>query len=95
LENIEMAHLEILEGTWEELSAHAEQLKGRRLRLIVLPQEAGEAVNDEMTLREETMRLLAEADSLSREPGKPSSDPYKKAFGEMIDDKYRKMGLKL
>ena len=32
-----MVHLEVFEGTWEELAAHAEVLTGRRLRLIVLP----------------------------------------------------------
>ena len=92
-----MAQLEILEGTWEELSVHAEQLKGRRLRLIVLPQET--TVSDtginEATLRETAMRLFAESDNVAREPGKPSSDSQENAFGEILTEKYRKMGLKL
>ena len=71
-EEITMAPLEILEGTWEELSAHAEQLKGRQLRLIVLPQET--TVSDiginEAALREAAMRLFAESDNVVREPGK-------------------------
>lgn len=39
-----MAHLEVFEGTWAELSARAEEFKGRRRRLMVLPKEA-EATN--------------------------------------------------
>lgn len=92
-----MTSLEILEGTWEELSAHAEQLKGRRLRLIVLPQET--TVSDtginEAALREAAMRLFAESDNLAREPGKPSSDPQENTFGDILTEKYRKIGLKL
>jgi hypothetical protein len=29
-----------LEGTWEEIAEHANELAGRRVRLIVLPNEA-------------------------------------------------------
>ena len=92
-----MAQIEVLEGTWEELSTHAEEFKGRKLRLIVLPEEAEAtgALTDEQKLREIAARLRAEADNLEREPGKPSSDPYQTAFGEIIAEKYRKMGLKL
>ena len=92
-----MAPLEILEGTWEELSVHAEQLKGRRLRIIVLPQETkgSNAGVDEVTLRETAMRLFAESDNITREPGKPSSDSQENTFDEIVTEKYRKMGLKL
>jgi hypothetical protein len=31
-----------LEGTWEEVAAHASELAGRRVRLIVLPTEPQE-----------------------------------------------------
>ena len=92
-----MEHLEILEGTWEELSAHAEQLKGRRLRLIVLPQETkvANADVDEARLRETAPRLFAESDNTTREPGKPGSDSQENTFGEIVTEKYRKIGLKL
>lgn len=33
---------EELEGTWEEIAAHADKLAGRRVRLTILP-EAGES----------------------------------------------------
>jgi hypothetical protein len=92
-----MAHLEVFEGTWEELAAHAETFKGRKLRLIVLPVTTAttDSVSDELRLREAAARLFAEADRLERQPGTPSSDPYKAAFGEIIAEKHRKMGLRL
>ena len=92
-----MSHPEILEGTWEELAARAEEFRGRRLRLIVLPIEpkVTETVANEIGLQEAAKRLFTEADNIEREPGRPSSDPYTRAFGEIIAEKYRKMGLKL
>jgi hypothetical protein len=90
-----MAHLEVFEGTWEELAAHAETFKGRQLRLIVLPvaAETTDSVTDELRWREAAVRLLAEADRIEREPGPASSDPYKAAFSEIVAKKHRKMGL--
>ncbi len=84
----------VCEGTWEELAAHADQFKGQRLRVMVLPPK-GKEETDESRLRETVACLFEEADSLEREPGKQSSDPYEAAFGEIITEKYRKMGLKL
>ncbi len=89
-----MAQLEVLEGTWEELAVHAETLKGKKLRLIVLPQEEPD-VSLPQQLHERAARLLAATDSLQREPGKPSDNPYKKAFGEIVTEKHKRMGLKL
>ena len=93
-----MTHLEVFEGTWEELATHAEAFKGRKLRLIVLPVAAETTAandTDELRLREAAARLFAEADGIERVPGMPSSDPYKAAFGEIIAEKHRKMGLRL
>ena len=93
-----MAYPEVFEGTWEELAAHAEAFKGRKLRLIVLPGAAETTASsgtDELRLREAAARLFAEADGIERAPGTPSSDPYKAAFGEIIAEKHRKMGLQL
>jgi hypothetical protein len=92
-----MAHLEVFEGTWEELATHAETFKGRQIRLIVLPvaAETTASITDELQLREAAARLFAEADRIEREPGIPSRDPYKAAFDEIIAEKHRKMGLQL
>jgi hypothetical protein len=54
-----------------------------------------ESVTDERQLREAAARLFAEADRIEREPGTPSSDPYTAAFGEIIAEKHRTMGLQL
>jgi len=93
-----MTHLEVFEGTWEELATHAEAFKGRKLRLIVLPVATATTAasdTDELRLHEAEARLLAEADSIEREPGTLSSDPYKAVFSEIIAEKHRKMGLQL
>jgi hypothetical protein len=92
-----MARLEILEGIWEELATPLEKFKGQRLRVITLPPEAAttRASADQTALRETTMRLFREADTIEREPDKPSSNPDEKAFGEIVAEKYRKMGLKV
>ena len=93
-----MTHPEVFEGTWEELAAHAEAFKGRKLRLIVLPVAAETTAandTDELRLREAAARLFAEADGIERAPGTPSSDPYKATFGDIIAEKHRKMGLHL
>ena len=35
---------QVLEGTWEEITLHAEELKGQRLRVVVLPEETNGTV---------------------------------------------------
>ncbi len=92
-----MGYLEVIEGTWEELTARSEEFKGRRLRLIVLPTETknNKAMIGETALHQAADRLFAEADALEREAGKPSQDSYENAFGKVIAEKYRKMGLKV
>jgi hypothetical protein len=54
-----------------------------------------EFLSSELRLREAAARLFAEGDGIEREPGTPSSDPYKAAFDEIIAEKHRKMGLQL
>jgi bifunctional DNA-binding transcriptional regulator/antitoxin component of YhaV-PrlF toxin-antitoxin module len=39
--------------------------------------------------------LLAEAQRIQPEPGKPGSDPHEAAFGEIMKEKYRKQGFRL
>ncbi len=90
-----MAQLEVLEGTWEELAVHAEILKGKKLRLIVLPKEEVSGVPLQQQLHERAAWLLAATDSLQREPGKQSDDPYKISFGDIVAEKHKRRGLKL
>ncbi len=39
--------------------------------------------------------LLEEADRIEHATPLPPTDPYEKAFGEIMDEKYRKMGFRL
>lgn len=87
-----MARIEVLEGTWEELSARAEEFKGRRLRLLVLPEETvtTAVTPDETVLRERAVWLFAEADNIERTFRATRHDPRKAAFGDIITDKYQR-----
>jgi antitoxin component of MazEF toxin-antitoxin module len=40
-------------------------------------------------------RLFEEADTLVREPGKPLTDPYEAAWAAGVEEKARRIGLKL
>ena len=43
-----MAHL-VLEGTWEEITAHADELTGKRLKVIVEQEAAAPLPNSNET----------------------------------------------
>ena len=50
-----------IEGTWEEIVAHAPQLAGRRVRLTVLPEERrGTATVDTHSLEEKIAKIVAQ-----------------------------------
>lgn len=58
---------QVLEGTWEEIAAHAQEFVGKRLRVIVEP-GIEEAQNLE-TMEEEAVRTRQElADYMKRNP---------------------------
>ncbi len=63
-----------LEGTWEEILAHAPELAGRRLRVFVLPDQAALTENGSMEIGQNlslslaNQRLLAVLDELKRTP---------------------------
>ena len=63
-----------LEGTWEEILAHAPELAGRRVRVIVLPTSAHNGTYNKReqelpsALTAENQRLLAVLDELKRTP---------------------------
>lgn len=61
-----MARL-VLEGTWEEIAAHAQEFVGKRLRVIVGP--GTEKVQELETMEEEAVRTRQElADYMKRNP---------------------------
>lgn len=40
-----MAEQQVIEGTWEEVTGRAAELRGRRVRVTVLPDDEKEAMN--------------------------------------------------
>jgi hypothetical protein len=56
-----------LEGTWEEIMAHAAELSGRRVRLIVLP-TASETAPGRSPLSPSNLRMLDLLSEWERSP---------------------------
>jgi hypothetical protein len=55
-----MAEQQVIEGTWEEVEVHAAELRGRRVRLTVLPDDhAKEPANGETPARTEVPEAFA------------------------------------
>ena len=83
----------VLEGTWEEIAAHAAEFNGHRLRVIDLGL-IDEAANDRAEGEEAEGRTLAEvfAGRTGRVAFLPNdvagrSEEY---FAQIMDEKYRK-----
>ena len=93
-----MAQPQIYEGTALEI---AEQLRVSnltgKLKAIIMPDEYERTSTNGTgeTLDKALASLLEEADRIRREMPVPHTDPHKIAFGEIIAEKYRKMGFKL
>ena len=87
---------QVLEGTWEEIVQHAEELSGKLVRLTVLDQathQRGEQRSiEERPLSELLEGLIGVIDS--SEPS-PASSRKRSAYGDAIIEKFRKQGLKL
>jgi hypothetical protein len=87
---------QVLEGTWEEITQHADELSGKRVRLTVLEdsssRQAGQSALEERPLAEMLEGLVGVIDS--REPFTPP-ERGRDAFGEAVVEKLRKQGLRL
>jgi hypothetical protein len=87
---------QVLEGTWEEIVEHSDELSGRRVRLIVIDESAipsgRELSVEERPLAELLDGLVGVIDS--REPF-PTPERQGDAFGEGVIAKLKKQGLKL
>ncbi len=77
-----MAQPLTLEGTWEELSAYAEDLQGKRLKLIVMSDEP-EAIDSGQTSKSLAQMLEGRIGVVSFEPGDLSRDTGRK-FAELL-----------
>ena len=93
-----MAQPQIYEGTAEEI---AEQIRTSdmtgKLRAILTPSERDIATTDGSgeTLDKALAWLLEEADNIKREKPVPHTAPHEIAFGEIMQEKHRKMGFKV
>ncbi len=85
----------IVEGTWEEISAHADQFKDHKLQLIVLPDKIAYDVDEaeQERLRATGLRVFEEADNTPREPAKnkhivdeAEQDRLRKTMMELLED---------
>lgn len=78
---------QLLEGTWEEIAAHADEFKGRRLQVKVfdaLPVSTNGAAKEETV-----MEVL---DRIGTVDGMPTdlSERAEEYFAEIMDEKYKK-----
>jgi hypothetical protein len=93
-----MALPHIYEGTAQEI---AEQLRGSnltgKLKAIITPDEYETASTNgtDETLDKALASLLEEADRVEHEIPVPLTDSHEIAFGEIMAEKYRKMGFKV
>jgi hypothetical protein len=93
-----MAQVQLFQGTWEELSQHAERFKGiKNLMLIVPAEEATTERNGAggQNLAEALADLLEEGKHIVPETPPPLSNPDEQAVSDMIAEKYRKMGFEV
>ena len=77
---------QVLEGTWEEIARHADELSGKKVRLIVI----GESP-PKRPLSEALEGIIGAIDSAD---GAQSGHPPT-PFSELIAEKFRKQGLKI
>ena len=86
----------ILEGTWEEIAPHASEFENRRLRLIVQSEESAAQTEEEpRNLADAMSPFFEKVDRLVPEKPAPETDPHKILFGEVMEEKAKRLGLTL
>lgn len=78
---------QMLEGTWDELAARADELRNHGKLMLIIPDE--EAAPPKATLSQMLASLLDEADKMDFQP--PPVPPS--AVAEAIAEKFRRQGL--
>jgi hypothetical protein len=81
--------LTVIEGRWEEICAHASELQGRRVRLIVLP-EAEEATAVEQT---SMLEFLGDYVGSVQGSSEPVSEQAEAIVGDILAERARAEGL--
>ncbi len=77
---------QILEGTWEEIAARAEEFNGHRLRVIILDAKPEKPETEGKTLAE---LFEGRIGLVSFEPD-DVSERTEELFGQIIEEKYRR-----
>jgi hypothetical protein len=77
---------QVLEGLWEEIVQHADELSGKKVRLIVI-----DGMRLERPLSEALEGIVGAVDSTDESQHGHSTTP----FTEIISEKFRKQGLKI
>ncbi|HLV81837.1 MAG TPA: hypothetical protein VKT32_16235 [Chthonomonadaceae bacterium] len=93
-----MAQQQIIKGTWDEIAAHADELRDRGELTLIVParpdkEAAAQNGKEQDALHQKLAAIIAEAESLESEPGKPLRDPLEAEWGKAVEEKYRKMGF--
>ncbi len=78
-----------LEGTWEEISLHASELLGRKVRVTVLDEP-----DPKVTLDKALAHLISAAEQLADTLPPKDSSPAD-AWSEGVEEKFRKQGFML
>jgi len=87
--------MKIVEGIWDELQAQAEEFRGHKLRLLVLPESPELDDTRQAELTETVTRMFARADQCERSAVPQACDPRKQEHQAGLDEKYRAMGFKI
>ena len=87
---------QVLEGTWEEIMQHAEELSGKHVKLTIVD-ESSRQPGDELPIEERPLSELLEGLIGAIDSREPFTPPKRKrdAFGEAVVEKLRKQGLRL
>ena len=87
---------QVLEGSWEEIVGHSDELSGKHVRLTVLDESPDRAARqlliEDRPLEELLKSLTGVIDS--REPS-PAFASKESAWGDAVVEKFRRQGLRL
>lgn len=84
--------VEVLEGMWEEIAIRAEDLKGKRVQVLVFPSAAdasnGVARQHRVGNQETLVEAFARVGTISGLPA-DGSERVKEIWGENVEEKHR------
>ena len=87
--------MKIVEGTWDELQAQADDFRGHKLRLLVLPDPEESDNTRQAELTEAMARMFARADQCERSPAPQASNSHKQEHQAGLNEKYCAMEFKI